>query len=134
MIDPKEEWLSVCELTDSNDLQFTKEYLEATKTLGGEARKLASKLVTHWTKDFGNLLDYFGPEEVEKDWYSGIDGESMDVCEDTPAIWEYQELAFDGLDAEWYRDVLRAKLVSVRIPKRLINDYIKAYNKNKRSH
>ncbi len=28
-----------------------------------------------------------------------------------------------GLDVEWYRDVLRAKLVSIRLPKRLLLAY-----------
>jgi hypothetical protein len=28
-----------------------------------------------------------------------------------------------GLDVEWYRDVLRAKLVSLRLPKRLLVAY-----------
>ena len=30
-----------------------------------------------------------------------------------------------GLEGEWYRDVLRSKLITIKLPKRLIMDYVK---------
>jgi len=132
MLDKNEEWTSICELDDSGEIKFTQEFLALTTELGGETRKFASRLITHWTKEFDGMLDYFGPDDQEKDWYTGIDGEAMDVREDTPSMWEYYELPFEGLDTEWYRDVMRAKLVTIKLPKRLIAQYIKVYNKNKK--
>jgi len=132
MLDKNEKWLSVCELTDSNDLKFSQEFMDATVELGGARRKFASQLVTHWDRELGGLLDYFGPDDADKDFYSGVDGEDMDIREDLPDKWEYLGLSFEGLDAEWYRDVLRAKLVTVKLPVKLIEKYVKVYNKNKK--
>ena len=130
MISQNEEWVSLCEFTETNDIRFTKEFLEATRELAGGARKFASHLITHWGKEFEGLLDYFGPEDVEQDWYSGIDGDPMDVREDVPEMWEYHEIPFEGLSSEWYRDIMRAKLVSLKIPKKLIESYVKVALKN----
>ena len=132
MIYNQDEWVKICDLTDSGDLVFTKEYLEATKEMSGLARKFAAQFTTHWAKEFENLLDYFGPDDAEKDWYSGVDGESMDVREDIPEMWDYYDLATEGLGGEWYRDVIRAKLASIKIPKKLIEQYIKATKKAER--
>lgn len=130
MLDPKEEWVNVCELTDTGEIKFTKDFLDTTKELAGGARKFASHLISHWSKEFETLLDYFGPDEAETDWYSGIDGDPMDVREDVPDMWNYYEIPFEGLDTEWYRDVMRAKLVSLKLPKRLIENYVKVALKN----
>ena len=130
MISYNEEWLNICELTKDGEIKFTKDFLDATKELAGGARKFASHLITHWTDEFSGLLDYFGPDDAETDYYSGIDGESMDVREDIPEMWEYREIPFEGLSSEWYRDVMRAKLVSLKLPKRLIQSYVKTALKN----
>ena len=132
MISKDDEWISLCELLENGEIRFTKEYLEATKELSGSARKFAAQIATHWSKEFENLLDYFGPDDAEEDWYSGVDGEPMDIREDTPEMWEYYEIPFEGLSSEWYRDVLRAKLVSIKIPKKLISQYIKSAKKAER--
>jgi hypothetical protein len=75
------------------------------------------------------MLDYFGPDDSEKDTYTGIDGDPMDVREDITDVWDYKDLTAVGMDAEWYRDMMRAKLVSIKVPERLIKAYIKAANK-----
>ncbi len=54
----------------------------------------------------------------------------MDVREDIPEMWEYYEIPFEGLSSEWYRDVMRAKLVSLKLPKKLIESYVKVALKN----
>lgn len=131
MIDPKtEEWVSICEFTDDNEIKFTKEYLKLTKEIGCGARKFASHLITHWAPDLQGLLDYFGPPDIEKDWYTGVDGEPMDVRDDIPELWEISGMPCEGLKAEWYRDIMRAKLISIKLPKRLINEYVKIVKKN----
>jgi hypothetical protein len=123
-----DKYVQLCEFDEAGEIRFTKEFLALTKTFPG-TRKLASQLITHWGPEFAGFLDYFGPPDAEEDKYSGIDGEPMDVKEDMCDLWEYKELAFDGLDAEWYRDVLRAKLVTLKLPERLLLEYLKVSNK-----
>lgn len=129
MIASDEEWVSICELDENNEICFTKKYLELTSDLGGEARKFASYLITHWNLEFQTLLDYFGPPDASEDLYSGIDGEPMDVREDVTDLWEYYGIPFDGLEGEWYRDVLRSKLITLKLPARLIKEYVKIAKK-----
>ena len=129
MIASDEEWVSICSLDPDNEICFTEEYLDLTKELGWGARKFAAHLATHWTLEFQSMLDYFGPNDAEEDLYSGIDGEPMDIKEDITDLWEYYGQPYDGLEGEWYRDVLRAKLLTMKLPKRLIQDYIKVAKK-----
>jgi len=125
MIAPDEEWVNLCKFDSENEICFTDEYLALTKELGWGARKFAAHLITHWDLDHQHLLDYFGPEDDEEDKYSGIDGEPMDVKEDVTDLWEYYGVPYDGLEGEWYRDILRSKLVTMKLPKRLITEYVK---------
>lgn len=129
MITSDEEWVSICELDDQGEICFTDEYLEVTSEIGWGARKFAAHLITHWTLEFQSLLDYFGPVDAEEDLYSGVDGEPMDVKEDITDLWEYYEIPFGGLEGEWYRDVLRAKLLTIKLPKRLVVEYVEAAKK-----
>ena len=94
-----ENWIQICYIKE-NEICFTSEYLDLTKSLGWGARKLASHLISHWDKKYENILDYFGPEEVEEDWYSGIDGDSMDIGELLADQCEYNDITFKDLDSE----------------------------------
>jgi len=123
-----EEWVQICRV-EENEICFTKEYLEIIGHLGWEARKFGAQLITHWEPRFQHMLDYFGPDDVEEDWYTGVDGEGMDVGELLPDLWETHDIPFPGLDGEWHRDILRAKLISIKLPKKLIEDYVKAAQK-----
>ena len=75
------------------------------------------------------MLDYFGPDDAEEDWYTGIDGEPMDVGELLPDLWECKNIPFENLDSEWHRDIMRAKLITLKLPKKLLEDYVKAAKK-----
>lgn len=124
MLDLKpEDWVQICYVKD-NELCFSKDYLNLTQKLGWGARKFVAHLITHWDKKFETALDYFGPEEAEEDWYSGIDGESMDVGESHAEQFEYHEIPIPKLESEWYRDIMRAKLTTLKLPKRLIEEYV----------
>lgn len=124
MIDLKpDEWIPLCCVKD-NEICFTQEYLNLTKSLGYGARKFASHLITYWDKSFENNLDYFGPDEAEEDWYSGIDGEAMDVGELLADTLEVREVPCKNLDSEWHRDIMRAKLLTIKLPEKLIKDYV----------
>lgn len=118
-----DEWIQICCVRE-NEICFTQEYLDLTRCLGWGARKFAAHLITHWEPKFQNVLDYFGPEEVEEDWYSGIDGEAMDVGEIIPDLLETYKIPFEGLDCEWHRDIMRSKLLSIKLPKKLIEKYV----------
>lgn len=122
------DWVQICCVVDS-EICFTPSYLNLTKSLGWGARKFAAQLITHWEPRFQHLLDYFGPEDAEEDWYSGIDGEPMDVGELLPELWECENIPVKGLDSEWHRDMLRAKLLSIKLPKKLIEKYVEAAKK-----
>jgi len=118
------DWVQIC-CVENDELCFTKEYLSLTSSLGWGARKFAAHLITHWTKNFENTLDYFGPTDSEEDLYSGIDGEPMGISELIGDQFENNSILFDGLDSEWYRDIITAKLITLRLPKKLIEQYVK---------
>jgi len=118
------DWVQICYVNEENEICFTEQYLELTGCLGWGARKFAAHLITHWEPKFQNILDYFGPEDAEEDWYSGIDGEPMDVGWILPELWECHDIPVKGLDSDWYRDIMRAKLISLKIPEKLIRQYV----------
>ena len=134
MIDfDQSDWVSLCYIDDKNEICFTKEYLDIIGHLGWEARKFAANLIGEWNSESQTILDYFGPDDVEEDWYTGIDGEAMDVGELVPDTWEVRGIPFNGIEAEWHRDVLRSKLASIKLPKKLIVEYVNLIeNKQKR--
>lgn len=126
MIFKDDDWVSLCEIKDS-ELCFTERYLNIMKPLCGGARRFASLLITGWGEgqEHEGLLDYFGSSDLEKDIYTGIDGDPMDVREDIPELWEIENKAkVSGLNTEWYRDILRSKLVTIKIPKRTLEEYV----------
>jgi hypothetical protein len=122
------DWIQICHVVE-NEICFTQEYLNIIKCLGWGARKFAAHLITHWEPKYQNVLDYFGPEEAEEDWYSGIDGEPMDVSELIADLWEVHGLPIEGLDGEWHRDMMRAKLISLKLPRKLIEQYVEIVQK-----
>jgi hypothetical protein len=84
------------------------------------------------------MLDYTsGEARYSEDQPPGqFDRNDLDQPQDVVEYWaetwskasKYHEPAHEagtdlGLDVAWYRDVLRAKLVSLRIPKRLLLAY-----------
>jgi len=134
MLYPDEKYVQLCELGEDAEIRFTQEWLEATKELGDATRSFAAQLVTHWNPEFSRMLDYFGPDDAEEDVYTGINGDPMDVREDIPYTWEYTEIPFSGLTCEWYRDIMRAKLVSLKLPLRLIQQYIKVFKEQEKGY
>lgn len=125
MIYSDDEWVQLCKLDDDSEICFTEEYLELMEEIPGDARPFASQLISHWGIEHKTLLDYFGDPDLPDDQYSGLDGEPMDVHADKMDLLEYYAPVCDGLDAEWYGDMYRAKLLSIKLPKRLIKEYIK---------
>lgn len=132
MIFHDETYVKICNLNDNNEIEFTEDFIKLTEKLGSERRSFVSQLITHWNPELKNLLDYFGSDDDEEDLYTGIDGDPMDIREDVMDVWDYMEIAGVELSAEWYRDLLRSKLATLALPKKLISEYVMAYsNKNK---
>jgi hypothetical protein len=130
MIYSGDEWVAICKFDSNGDIRFTDEYLELTKIIGNGARRFAAYLITHWDTQFQNMLDYFGPDDATEDRYTGTLNGALDVRHDITDLWEYYGKPIKGLDAEWYRDILRSKLVTLKFPKRLIEQYVKLEKKN----
>ena len=130
MIEKGEDFIQLCELNGDGDIVFTSDYLRAMKGLNNGPRQLAVELVDSFKSEHKNLLDYFGEEEQETDKYTGLDGDPMDVREDICELQAYKNIAgYDSLDGDWYRDLYRAKLLSIKLPKRLIQQYVKSAKK-----
>lgn len=132
MILQDENYVQMCEFTDIGEIQFTSAWLESTKELGGHTRTFAAQLIAGWDSQMSRVLDYYGPCEDENDRYTGINGKPMDVREDIPCTWEYANIPISGITTEWHRDIMRSKLVSLKIPERLIKQYVKIFKKNER--
>jgi len=131
MIASNEEWISICKLDTENEICFTEEYLEIMKEIGGQdARKFASQLVTDWGDENKTLLDWFGDPDKDEDEYSGIDGEPMNVREDKMDLLEYYSKPYD-MEAEWFGDIYRSKLLTIKLPKRILVEYAKVAKKER---
>lgn len=130
-LDRTDEWVQLCELNEKNELCFTKEYLKLTSHLGWDARKFVAHLVVGWEPKYQTALDYFGPDDADEDWYSGIDGEGMDVGEIIPDTLEVEGVPYKGLESDWYRDIMRAQLITIKLPTSLIEKYVEVVKKNK---
>lgn len=122
--------VNICFLDQDNNLIFTTEFLTLTKDLPNR-RAFACQLASWWNIDHvSSLLDYFGPADQE-DVYSGIDGDAMGLDPNICDLMEYKDVAVPGLPAKWYQDILKAKLVSIKLPEKLIKEYVDAAKKTK---
>jgi len=132
-----EAWVQITELDDQDQIRFTREFQDLMGELGWEAKAFVGHLLGLWYDPFEHMLDYSSgeatatldqPGEFDR---NGLD-EPQDVVEYWAAHWSMYPNAHSpsheagtglGLDAAWYRDILRAKLVSLRLPKRLLIAY-----------
>jgi hypothetical protein len=134
-----EEWIAIAQLDEQNSIYFTPAFQELMGDLGWEAKALVGHLLGLWYDPFEHMLDYTSGEAVHTQDQpgefdrNGLD-EPQDVVEYWAEAWSQHNNAHDpahkagtGLELgiEWYRDVLRAKLVSLRLPKRLLTTYKK---------
>ncbi|CAA9279336.1 MAG: hypothetical protein AVDCRST_MAG26-3258 [uncultured Chloroflexia bacterium] len=117
--------------------RFTREFQDLMGEPGWEAKAFVGHLLKLWYDLFEHMLDYSSgeatatldqPGEFDR---NGLD-EPQDVVEYWAASWSVYPNAHSpaheagtglDLDAAWYRDILRAKLVSLRLPVRLLIAY-----------
>lgn len=136
-ISKKEEWVQIAELDEHDQVWFTAEFRDMMGNLGWEARAFVGHLLGLWYDPFEHMLDYTsGEAEFTQDQPGTFDRNDLDapqeVVEYWAKIWSENGKFHDppheagtglNLDVDWYRDILRAKLVSLRIPKRLLVTY-----------
>lgn len=132
-----EEWVQIAELDAQDRIRFTDEFQALMDELGWEAKVFVGHLLGLWYDPFEHMLDYTSgeavasadqPGEFDRNWLD----EPQDVVEYWAQAWSKNDKLHQppheagtglGLGVDWYRDVLRAKLVSVRFPKRLLVEY-----------
>ena len=132
-----EDWVQIAELDNQDQIRFTPEFRALMSDLGWEAKAFVGHLLGLWYDPFEHLLDYTSgeatctqdqPGEFDR---NGID-EPQDVVEYWAVDWSqhgnnhkepHRAGSGLGLGAAWYRDVLRAKMVSLRLPRRLLLEY-----------
>jgi hypothetical protein len=137
MIHHDEPWIQIAFLDDQNQIYFTAEYLEIMGDLGWEAKAFAGLLLGLWYDPFEHMLDYSsGEASFSADQPGTFDRNDLHEAQEVVEYWaetwsrngKFHEPAHKAgtgldLDVEWYRDILRAKLVSIRLPKRLLVAY-----------
>jgi len=133
----KEEWVQVAELDETDQIWFTAQFRAIMGKLGWQAKAFVGHLLGLWYDPFEHMLDYTSGEAIFSEDQPGVfdrndlDG-PQDVVEFWAKIWSENDKFYKppheagtglGLDVSWYRDILRAKLVSLRIPKRVLVAY-----------
>jgi hypothetical protein len=137
MIHHDEPWIQIASLNNQDQIYFTDEFQEIMGELGWEAKAFVGHLLGLWYDPFEHMLDYSsGEAKFTRDQPGDFDRNGLDEPQDVVEYWAEHwsrnqnahhpsHEAGTGLDlgVEWYRDVLRAKLVSIRLPKRLLLEY-----------
>ena len=132
-----EEWVQIAELDEDDQVRFTTAFRELMKDLDWEARAFVGHLLGLWYDPFEHMLDYTSGEALHSEDQPGqFDRNGLDEPQEVVEYWAEQwsnnginhqpsHEAGTGLrlDTAWYRDILRVKLVSMRIPKRLLLAY-----------
>jgi hypothetical protein len=136
-ISRQEEWIAIAELDDQDRIRFTPQFQALVGDLGWGAKAFVGHLLGLWYDPFEHLLDYTSgeatcsqdqPGEFDR---NGLE-ESQDVVEYWAMNWSRNGRFHDpphhagtglGLGVGWYCDVLRAKLASLRLSRRLLLEY-----------
>ena len=136
-ISRKEHWIQIAELDKDHQIHFTPAFREVMKDIGWEAKAFVGHLLALWYDPCEHVLDYTsGEARYSEDQPGQFDRNDLDKPKEVVEYWAEQwskngrnhEPSHEagtglGLDTAWYRDILRAKLVSIRIPRRLLLTY-----------
>ena len=136
-ISSKEKWVQIVRLDENDQIWFTTEFRNIMGKLEWEAKAFVGHLLGMWYDPFEHMLDYTSGEAIFSQDQPGIfDRNDLDGPQDVVEYWakswsendkfhDRTHEAGTGLDlgVDWYRDILRAKLLSLRIPKRLLVEY-----------
>lgn len=136
-ISRNEEWIQIAELDKNDQIRFTAEFQSLMGELGWEAKAFVGHLLGLWYDPFEHMLDYGTGEALYAADQSGVFDRNdlagpQEVVEYWAVHWSKNDNSHRppheagdglGLSVAWHRDVLRAKLVSLRLPKRLLAAY-----------
>ncbi len=136
-ISGKEHWIQIAELGKDDRIRFTPEFREMMQDIGWEAKAFVGHLLGLWYDPFEHMLDYTSGEARHSEDQPGqFDRNDLDKPQEVVEYWAEQwsknsrnhEPTHEtgtglDLDTAWYRDILGAKLVSIRIPRRLLLTY-----------
>jgi hypothetical protein len=136
-ISRSEAWVQIADLDEYDHTYFTPAFRELMGELGWEAKAFVGHLLGLWYDPFEHMLDYTSGEARHSEDQPGqFDRNGLDEPQEVVEYWAEQwskndknhQLSHEAgtgleLDTAWYRDILRAKLVSMRIPKRLLLAY-----------
>ena len=140
-ISKKDEWVQIASLNERDEILFTSGFLGVMGELGWEAKAFVGHLLGLWYDPFEHTLDYWTDAKVTKDQPGTFTGDlegPQDVVEYWATFWAghgkeesptHKAGTGLGLGPDWYRDVPRSKLVSIRLPKRLLVEYREALKK-----
>jgi hypothetical protein len=143
-----EEWVQIAFLDRQDQIRFTRQFLSIMGELGWEAKAFVGHLLGLWYDPFEHMLDYnSGDAKFTRDQPGNFNvlnplTEPQDVVEYWAETWSKNSVFHEpeheagielGLEIGWYRDVLRAKLVSLRLPKRLLVAYRENFVANLRA-
>lgn len=140
-ISRNDQWIRIAALNERDEISFTPEFLGVMGELGWEAKAFVGHVLGLWYDPFEHMLDYWGDSNLTRDQPGEFTGDlegPQDVVEYWATTWAGKEKEASptheagtglGLEPDWYRDVLRSKLVSIRIPKRLLVEYREAIKK-----
>ena len=132
-----EVWVQIAYLDGQDQIRFTCEFQALMGALGWEAKAFVGHLLGLWYDPFEHMLDYgSGEATTTLDQPGEFDRNGLDEPQDVVEYWATRwsvhskmhrpsHEAGTGLelDSAWYRDILRAKLVSLRLPERLLIMY-----------
>jgi hypothetical protein len=136
-ISRNEEWVQIARLNEADRIHFTEEFQSLMADLDWEAKAFVGHLLGLWYDPFEHLLDYSsGEAKLSLDQPGEFDRNALDEPQEVVEYWAESWSKNDkghvpshlagtglGLGVDWYRDVLRAKLVSLRLPRRLLLQY-----------
>ena len=136
-ISRNEEWIQIADLDEHDHIYFTPAFRELMSELDWETKAFVGHLLSLWYDPFEHMLDYTsGEARFSQDQWGEFDCNGLEEPQEVVEYWAEQWSQNDamhspphqagtglGLDITWYRDILRAKLVSMRLPKRLLLVY-----------
>lgn len=112
---PLSDYIQIARTNYRGRTVFTYEYEYYEKKYSWEAKAFIAHCISQWGDQYEHLLDYWeeghNPVELEVVDYWG------------PTFVERSGEEFPQCDANWYRDVLRAKVRSLSLPKKVIEEY-----------
>ncbi len=136
MISWQEKWIKIARLDEDNKILFEQEFLDIVGEMGWGVKQLVGHLLTDWEDPMEHLLDSNSPYNSCTDNQPGgpynCNGlfEPQDIVEYI-CVKYANDSDSNGKDfsPQWHKDILRAKLVSLRIPEKLLREYVESYNK-----